>query len=211
MKIALRFGTTWEPFGPCCNITTPATPGVTSLQSSQCGITISNRWTTIYATQVPSAQGYRFRVSFGSTVIFVDRAVSNFALAQIGSGSIFPNTVYTVDVAVLYNGVYGAFGPACTLTTANVVTRHSEAPVTIFDVKSYPNPFVDTFKLDINTSSEGNVGVKVYDMIGRIVESRAINISELGNVEVGSSYPSGVYNVIVSQGENVETVRMIKR
>jgi hypothetical protein len=29
--------------------------------------------------------------------------------------------------------------------------------------------------------------------------------------EVGSNYPSGVYNVIVSQGANTQTVRVVKR
>ena len=210
VRVALRFGTTWEPYGTACNITTPSAPGITSLQASQCGITISNQWTTLYANQVPSAAGYRFEITNGATVKFVDRTPSNFALAQM-SGGVAAGTVYSVRVAVLYNGSYGAFGPACTVTTAAVITRHAQAAVAVFDVKSYPNPFADTFKLDINTSGEDNLGIKVYDMIGKLVESRDINVSELGTVDLGNRYPSGVYNVIVSQGEEVKTLRVIKR
>jgi len=48
-------------------------------------------------------------------------------------------------------------------------------------------------------------------MIGKLVESKEISVSELGTQELGSRYPSGVYNVIVSQGENAKTLRVIKR
>jgi len=74
-----------------------------------------------------------------------------------------------------------------------------------------PNPFADTFKLDINTSSEDRVEVKVYDMIGRLVEARQSSVAEMGTLEVGSRFPSGVYNIVVTQGENVKTLRVIKR
>jgi hypothetical protein len=30
-------------------------------------------------------------------------------------------------------------------------------------------------------------------------------------MELGNNYPSGVYNVIVTQGEDVKTLRVIKR
>jgi hypothetical protein len=210
IRVALRFGSTWEPYGTACNISTPATPGVTSLIASQCGITISNRWVSLYANQVPDAQGYRFEVSDGVTTRFVDRAVSNFALGQV-AGGVSANTVYTIRVAVLYNSVYGAFGSPCTVTTSGVFTRQAAAPVSVFEVKSYPNPFADTFRLDINTSAEESVSVKVYDMIGKLVESKETSVSGLGTQEIGSRYPSGVYNVIVSQGENVQTLRVIKR
>uniref|UniRef100_UPI0037510DD2 T9SS type A sorting domain-containing protein n=1 Tax=Flavobacterium sp. TaxID=239 RepID=UPI0037510DD2 len=74
-----------------------------------------------------------------------------------------------------------------------------------------PNPFAENFKLDVKTNSEENLSVKVYDMIGKLVESRTIVSSEIETLEVGTNYPSGVYNVIVSQGSNTKTLRVIKR
>ena len=210
IRVALRFGATWEDYGAACNVSTPATPGVTNLVASQCGITISSRWTTLYANQVPDAQGYRFEVSDGVSTRFVDRAVSNFALGQV-SGGVSANTVYTIRVAVLYNSVYGNFGPACTVTASAGFSRTAAAPLAVFDVKTYPNPFAENFKLDINTSGEESVSVKVYDMIGKLVESKEISVSELGTQELGHLFPSGVYNVIVSQGENMKTLRVVKR
>ena len=43
------------------------------------------------------------------------------------------------------------------------------------------------------------------------VENRNVDVTEIENLQVGANYPSGVYNVIVSQGENTQTVRVIKR
>ena len=53
--------------------------------------------------------------------------------------------------------------------------------------------------------------ILVYDMIGKLLEKRDVQSSEMNAVEIGNSYPSGVYNVIVTQGENVKTLRVIKR
>jgi len=92
-----------------------------------------------------------------------------------------------------------------------VVTRQAETAVSVFDVKAYPNPYADTFKLDMNTSGEDTVEVKVYDMIGRQMEATILNVSDLDTKEIGNQYPSGVYNIIVTQGENVKTLRVIKR
>ena len=48
-------------------------------------------------------------------------------------------------------------------------------------------------------------------MLGKLVESRILETTEVEGFEVGANYPSGVYNVIVSQGDTVKTLRVIKR
>jgi hypothetical protein len=78
-------------------------------------------------------------------------------------------------------------------------------------VSAYPNPYAETFKLNVNTSSEDQVSVQVYDMLGRQVEARQASVANITNLEIGSQYPSGVYNIVVTQGSNVKTVRVVKR
>jgi hypothetical protein len=80
-----------------------------------------------------------------------------------------------------------------------------------FKATAYPNPFAENFKLEVKTSSEEALQVKVYDMLGNLVENRILEVSEIEGLEVGANYPSGVYNVIVSQGDVVKTLRVIKR
>jgi hypothetical protein len=80
-----------------------------------------------------------------------------------------------------------------------------------FDVIAYPNPFANHFTLDVSSSSKATVEVKVYDMLGRLIETRNVKSFEMNNQEIGKSYPSGVYTINITQGEQSKTLRVIKR
>lgn len=211
VRVALRFGINWMDYGTSCNITTPLTPSPSHVVPSQCGITISNSWTSIYAIQVAEAAGYRFEVANGATTRYFDTPNASFNLHNLAGAPPAASTTYTIRVAILYNSVYQPFGPACNITTAAAITRQAATAVTAFDVKAYPNPYADTFRIDLNTSSEDTVEVKVYDMLGRQIETAYGNVTDMTSKEVGANYPSGVYNVVVSQGEKTKTLRVIKR
>ena len=70
---------------------------------------------------------------------------------------------------------------------------------------AYPNPSSDEFTIE--TSSKGAT-IRVYDVVGRLIENRQATSN---SVQVGKSYATGVYNLIVNQGTNVKTLRVIKR
>jgi len=213
IDVQLRFGTTWETtWGAVCSYTTPATPGTSNVSAAQCGINITNLWSTIYATQVSAATGYRFEVTkSGGATVFYDTPNARFSLRNITvPGFTVTNSSYSIRVAILYNSIYQAFGSACTITTTGA-SRITKTPLDVFEVNAYPNPFANNFKLEVNTSSEENVSVKVYDMLGRAIEMKQGSLSDMTSSEMGDQLTSGVYNVIVTQGENVKTLRMIKR
>ena len=48
-------------------------------------------------------------------------------------------------------------------------------------------------------------------MFGRTIETRQVNVKDIVNLELGQSYSSGVYNIVISQGESTKTLRVIKR
>ena len=48
-------------------------------------------------------------------------------------------------------------------------------------------------------------------MTGRLIEKREVRASDIVEQQIGDHYPSGVYNVVVTQGEEVKTLRVIKR
>jgi len=213
VDVQLRFGATWEStWGQACNISTPLTPGTSNLSAAQCGINITNLWQTLYASQIAVATGYRFEVtkSGGSTVLY-DTPNPRFSLKNITTpGFTTSNASYSIRVAILYNGNYLPFGAACIVTT-NGAARMTNSPISVFEVKVYPNPFASSFSIDVNTSSDSNVTLKVYDMIGRILETKVLSVNDFTALELGTNYPSGVYNAIVTQGENVKTLRVVKR
>ena len=213
IDVLLKFGNDWRSdteYGPAALITTPATPGTSRVIRPICGTTINAIWTTIFAQQIVGAQGYKFVVTNGAQTREFATANPRLQLPMLPGGAA-ANTAYTVRVDVLYNGSYVEGNILCTLTTSPAATRQSNAVVTIYEVNAYPNPYAETFKLNVNTSSEDVVKISVYDLLGREVESRQANLATFTNLEIGAQYPSGVYNIIVSQGENLKALRVIKR
>ena len=91
------------------------------------------------------------------------------------------------------------------------IARIEEAPVAAFSAIAYPSPFTENFTLNVTTPSEDKVQVMVYDMIGKLVDQREVSPADAATLEIGDRFPSGVYNVIVTQGENTKTLRVIKR
>ena len=96
------------------------------------------------------------------------------------------------------------------------MTPSNQAPIlrtTIvpFTAVAYPNPFADSFLLDVKSSNTSTVAIAVYDMLGRLVEQRQANVNELQTTTIGNNYPSGVYNVIVTQDGETKAVRVVKR
>ncbi len=197
---------TYLPYNPVvCNVTTPSFPS-TQLQLSQCDVTISNPNTTIYADSYVGATTYRFRFVNGAFTYTFDRPLRSFVLSSI---PVPAGATYSVQVSIEINGVFGPYGKICTLTIPGSARGNDAVAGNNFQAIASPNPFASTFGLNLSTTSEEAVQVRVYDMLGKLVEDRKAQASDI--IELGDNYPSGVYNVIVSQGENTKTLRVIKR
>ena len=215
VSVSAFIGGSWQAFGRVCNITTPAnvTVNTTQIMLNQCGTTLSTLNSTIYATAVVGATQYRFEVTGGSFGLRTfDTPNRYFTLSQLSPGGGQASTTYSIRVAI-NNGIWQAYGPACNVSTPAPITRMAAQDINtdVFEVKAFPNPFARHFSLDIQSSSDDLVQVRVYDMIGRELEVQKATVSELSTKEIGTNYPSGVYNVVVSQGDKVRSVRMIKR
>jgi hypothetical protein len=109
----------------------------------------------------------------------------------------------SVTATFRVNKVTNCFG----CTTKATATETPKA----MEIKVYPNPFTDSFNLKATTSSDAKVGLSIFDMAGKLLENREVVPTELDELQLGDKYPSGVYNVIVSQGTEVKSLRVIKR
>ncbi|GAA4063147.1 hypothetical protein GCM10022389_04760 [Flavobacterium cheonanense] len=208
---------TFLPYGTPCDINTPAYP-TTQVRTVQCNnYQVTSNSELIIADGVNGAIMYRFRVYNGVDYdTFYDNQFNRFTLNNF-PGLIPNGAIYSVQVAVrLPNETsFGPYSKACTIKTplqARAIASDVQLEVVnVFEALAYPNPFAENFKLDVKTNSEANIQVRVYDMIGKLVEDKMINASDIQNFELGNQYPSGVYNVIVSQESNTKTLRVIKR
>ncbi|MFZ4680391.1 MAG: MopE-related protein [Flavobacterium sp.] len=167
---------------------------------------------TYTATPVVGAVTYTWTIPSGAQ--FVSGQGTNTLVVK------FPGTLATG--AVLKVLATNGCGVSSALKSSSVLTRTAcptareevvleEVTKTPFSVKAYPNPYTETFNLSLSTSSEDKVSIVVYDMTGRLIERRDVRPSDMVEQQIGDRYPSGVYNVVVTQGEEVKTVRVIKR
>jgi hypothetical protein len=208
---------TFLPYGTACNINTPAYP-TTQVRSVQCNnYQVTSNSQLIIADAVATATMYRFRVYNGSDYdTFYDNSLNRFTLNNF-PGLVPNGAIYSVQVAVKLPNEpnFGPYSKACTIKTpmqARAIASDVQLEIAnVFEALAYPNPFAENFKLDVKTNSEASIQVRVYDMIGKLVEDKMINSSDIQNFELGNQYPSGVYNVIVSQESNTKTLRVIKR
>lgn len=80
-----------------------------------------------------------------------------------------------------------------------------------FNLIAYPNPSNYVFNFKINGAIDETVSLTVFDMMGRQIEKKVVNMNELKNICFGQDYSSGVYNIIAAQGMNTKSVRLIKK
>ncbi|WP_293871330.1 T9SS type A sorting domain-containing protein, partial [Flavobacterium sp.] len=141
---------------------------------------------------VPASSDYSIISGASGPSYTVTNAVAgkNYFRAKFINGNCNTSGVYSAPFVVYY-----------TVCAAN----------RLFSVYSYPNPYTDNFSLNLTTTSEEKVGVAVYDMTGKLIEERELNSSDISELKIGIGYPSGIYNVVVTQGGEVKTTRVIKR
>jgi hypothetical protein len=98
---------------------------------------------------------------------------------------------------------------------AQVFVQRPDLPV-IADTKAmsivaYPNPATNAFTLSFKTNNSSSiVSLKVYDLLGRIVE-RKENLRVNQNLQVGKNYQPGIYFAEVAAGTEKVIVKLVKQ
>jgi hypothetical protein len=207
VEVALKTTGGYTNYGSPCYVTTPALPSLVN-----CGAVIPTSRSLVYTTAANSVSQYRFQVTKVSDQSTVTFDTNKFWFSfRVNVPGYTPETGYSVRVAVMTAGTWSPFGDACEIVSPAAAARGEEVGSSVFEAQAFPNPFTSEFKLNVATSTEGAVELKVYDMLGKLIEAKSINTIDYISEDLGSAYPAGVYNVIVTQGENAKTLRMIKR
>ncbi|WP_324068536.1 MAG: cadherin domain-containing protein [Flavobacterium sp.] len=203
--------------GSRCNITI-AIP-TTSLVANQCGASI-NVTDRIYARSVANVTMYAFRIyaSNGTFIAELERPYSFFRITDISYTS---GATYQVGVKVKQGeGNYGLEGTLCSITIPNDEIKRevtpkdkeeeSEALASMF-IGAYPNPFTTAFTITPLEGETATLFYQVYDITGKMLESKSVEVSEVHNHTIGADYPVGMYLVIARQGATTQTFKMIKQ
>lgn len=218
----------WQ-YGTPCNVRTPLERPTKIINT--CGMSISNFWNTIYANISPiygiSPPGYRYRITDVTATPTLVGIIEKLKPAITNPGAFclndlktnlnimafyqpLPGRTYSVEVAILWGGLWGIYGTPCNITTTANATRMINSNSNSFAVKASPNPFNSNFSLAIETASQETIQIRVYDILGKLIESKSVTISEVSAIQLGDKYAVGVYNVILTQGENSSYLKLIK-
>ncbi len=200
----------YMPYGPLCTVMTPPVP-TSKLIAAQCGVTIPAN-TTVFADNFVGATTYRFKfenTTLGYSFEF-NRPIRSFVPSLVPGLVLVPGQTYMVSVRIEVGTVFGPYGTICNVTIP-AASRAIEKEVASFDVTAAPNPYSENFQLNVTSSSEEVIQLKVYDMLGKLIENKTIDSAVIAETLIGTNYPSGIYNVMVSQGNESKTIRVIKR
>lgn len=214
VEVAVKTTGDFGLYGNPCEVSSPAVPSI----ENYCGATVPAITTNVATTSLAAVQQYRFQIVRASdnTTVNVDRPLHYFGFNSIPPAVFSPGALYFVRVAVMSTNTWSPFGDACEVIApgdaAKGVAGSDDAVMEdALKASTYPNPFTSSFNVDLPTSSQEDVLVKVYDMLGKLVESQKVPSSELASYSLGEKYPTGVYNLILSQNGIVKTIRVIKR
>ena len=201
VEVAMKTNGNYTAFGNPCTVTTPAVPAL-----AQCGGTIATANTLVATTSLPNATQYRFELTNTATSqpTTVQTPLNRFTFGQFAGYA--PGQTYQVRVAVMTSGVWSLLGGVCTITAPGVLVAKSVAAHA--DAKVWPNPFTQDFTVAVDSGTVKKI--LVYDMLGRLVEQQQIEGSA-ESFKLGGQYPSGVYNLIVTDESATQTIRIIKR
>jgi hypothetical protein len=212
IRVAALVNGVFANYGASCNVSTPvltvAMIPTTTIQPSFCGNVLATSNALISAMPVSGATRGRYEITrAGSAPVVYEVAAYSIRLSQTGV-VVSNNTSYSIRVAALVGGLWGNYGAPCTVITPPAPFRLRAKS---FEVSAYPNPFESAFNLTLETPSKEEVTIAVYDMMGKLIETHQVNPMEVANLQIGNNFAAGIYNVIVSQANEMQAIRLIRK
>jgi YDG domain/Putative Ig domain/Putative metal-binding motif len=192
VTVSVKIGDTWGAYGNGCNVTTPAVP-LTKVKSTQCGITLAALTTNIYADVVTGAEKYKFEIVGGGITRYyftTSGSIYYFNLTQL-PGVNYLGTTYTIRVAAMLTGVYGAYGTACTVNAPAIPTTklktsqcgitltsndHSTALYADIVPRATNYRFEVTNGLNVRTFETVNYYFRLTDLVGGAVSGTTYSV-----------------------------------
>jgi uncharacterized protein YjiK len=158
--------------------------------------------TTPEASVLFNASPTTIFATFDNTAGFNTTTSAVSSLSAVGVNGAFVAINSTTEIGS--PGVYLISNP-------NLNTVDSSLYSNEMKLVAFPNPTNSNFQLNLINGTDEKVSIKTFDMMGRLLEFHTVNSIELNNQKLGTNFPSGIYNVVVNQGEVSKSLRVIKR
>ena len=185
---------------------------IITLTPNYCGAIGIRSAEVIRTAGVTQSSGCRFNLydETGSTLVAtIDRAAAFFRFNQI---TYTDGATYQVAVQAKHGDLYGVEGVHCSVTlfAAAMATRQdgglsSNSDIEALDFKTvaYLNPFAESFKLAITSESDAPIEVRVYYIIGNLLEDKMVKATDIQAFELGNRSTHNIFrkSVILSAVE----------
>lgn len=179
-----------------------------STGSTASTVTVSPATTTTYTVTVQDQNGCPGSAS--KTVQVMDVA-SGKKGDKVDVCHLGRNTLSIAAAAVAAHLDHGDMLGACPGAAPAVVGRGAETGqgTSLFAAKALTNPSAHDFTLQFSGNAGTSLQLRVYDAMGRVVESRT-SLQPRGVLRIGGSYTPGMYIVEIVQNAQKQTLRLIK-
>jgi hypothetical protein len=153
-----------------------------------------------------------------ASVVFGASPTTTFATFDNSAGlNSTTNAVSSLSV-VGVNGAFVAVNSATEIgspgvfliSNPNLNTNDTSINSNDFKLVAFPNPTNSDFQLNLFNGNLEKVTIRIFDMTGRLLESNIINSIDINSKKLGANLPSGLYNVLVNQGDLSKSIRVIK-
>jgi hypothetical protein len=180
----------------------------------QQGTTATGPWTNIdgantasYTVSNPTLGANFFRVNLTSGVC-TTAATTAFAvyyktctstLVSVDDDQTIPQEAENIQHLVEKENI-----PETTLNNA----VSNEFP--LFNALAIPNPFGESFYIQLKTNQEEPVHLRLVDVSGKLICEKEVVIQELERVHLGEGLSNGVYQVLITQANEAKILRVVK-
>jgi hypothetical protein len=96
-------------------------------------------------------------------------------------------------------------------TDTSLGAKDFTAAISEFFLSVYPSPYTNTFKLNYISNSDDSVKIAIYDLTGKLLETRSVKYEDVNTQEMGNDYTPGIYIVVLKQADISKSVRVIKK
>ena len=131
VQIAYRIGTTWYPFGPECQLTSPSSIPLTQIITADCNTTMGTFDEFFFCDAVSGTidlPAYRFQFTDPVTnLVVTTKDRNNNSITLQAASLLTPGAVYEVRCAAKVGGVWGAYGLPCNITAPNALSTQITA------------------------------------------------------------------------------------
>ena len=175
--------------------------------SSSTSITISPNVSTSYSVTVHDQNGCSASASKTVNVMDISggRKGQNIVVCHKG------NTLTVAAPAVAAHLDHGDMLGSCNdagqpVTTLDMVTKQLANE---FSARIVSNPSPNYFELQLSGNAGSKIQVKVYDLQGRMIEAKP-SLQPNQTLKFGTFYSPGIYLLQITQGTQMQTIRLIK-